>query len=380
MITLWHFHPIPSKASSSSACLNWPNPRRVVRIVLSIVLAAELHAAILPQQIEPNSSQADSSEGQAQPVARPKNVAGELFLAEKYQFGKGVPKDLAQSVYWYRKAADHGDPNAQVQLGYFYFKGIGVERDPIEAAKWFARAVGTGSPTAKLDLAVLYLRGTGVPRDPELALTFLNDLALKGDARAEAYLGIMYQNGFGVPQDHAIAEKWFAKSAKGNSPEGQFGMGVLYSNAPQHEHDFRKAADLLRRSAQAGYVPALHALGVLLLDHPEIAQNRPDEALSVLRRAAEAGSWRASASLGFLFRDGRAVSRDASETFRWLTIAIRQGGEEAETSLGKELARSRRFLTAEEQDRAAQNAQRWLADHPAPHTLFARADYDPHFQ
>ncbi|HUH64077.1 MAG TPA: tetratricopeptide repeat protein [Terracidiphilus sp.] len=343
------------------------------------MLAAATRPALPAQQDQSNSSQPDPPEKQAQSVARAKSVSDELRLAEKYEFGKGVPKDLAQSLYWYRKAADHGDPGAQIQLGYFYFKGIGVERDPAESARWFARAVGTGSPTAKLNLAVLYLRGVGVPRDPELALNFLDELARKGDTRAEAYLGIMYQNGFGVAQDQATAERWFLKAAKGNGPEGQFGMGVLFSVSPQHEHDYRKAIDFLRRSAHAGYIPAMHALGVLLIDHPEVAQNQPNEALTMLRRAAEAGSWRASASLGLLFRDGRAVPRDAAESLRWLTIAVRQGGADAETSLRWDLDRSRELLTSSDQQRMVQSAQSWLADHPAPSSLFARAGSGPQF-
>ena len=372
-------YPIPSASPSISARPRRPKLHRIGYVVLSMLLAAGSHSTLAAQGSEPAGSQQDPAEGQTQAAARPKSVADELRLAEKYQFGKGAPQDLAQSLYWYRKAADHGDPIAQVQLGFFYCKGIGVERDPVEAAKWFARAIGTGSPTAKLDLAVLYLRGTGVPHDTELALQFLDELARKGDTRAEAYLGIIYQNGYGVAPDPAAAEKWFLKAAKGNGPEGEFGMGVLYSATPQHEHDFHKAIEFMRRSAQAGYVPAMHSLGVLLLDHPEVPQGQPDEALTMLRRAAEAGCWRASAALALLFRDGRSVPQDAGESLRWLTIAVRQGGAEAESFLGSELTRSRRLLTVDKQDRVAQSAQIWLADHPAPNTLFAHIGSGPQF-
>ncbi len=379
MVDSWRFNARFFAPSSVSAPRHLAGPHRAWRVILSILLAAEMQTALPAQSPEQAGSQQDPVEGQSPSAVRPKSVADELQWAEKYQFGKGVPQDLAQSVYWYRKAADHGDPNAQVQLGYFYDKGIGVQRDPVESAKWFARAIGGGSPTAKLDLAVLYLRGTGVPHDPELALNFLDELARKGNARAEAYLGIMYQNGFGVPQDQSMAERWFLKAAKGNGPEGLFGMGVLYSASPHHEHDFGKAIEFMRRSAQAGYIPAMHALGVLLIDHPEIARKHNDEALSMLTRAAEAGSWRASAALGLLFRDGRCVSRDAGESLRWLTIAVGQGGPEAETSLGLQVARSRGLLTADEQNQVAQSAQSWLAEHPASSSLFVGAGSHPQF-
>ena len=87
-------------------------------------------------------------------------VQHELKLAGDYFAGRGVARDLKQSAFWYRKAADQGDPRAQVELGYFYLKGIGVNQDPTQAVRWFARAAASGSSLAKLDLATLYLKGT----------------------------------------------------------------------------------------------------------------------------------------------------------------------------------------------------------------------------
>ena len=78
----------------------------------------------------------------APPKTAEGNLKQELQLAGDYMAGRGVPRDLAQSAYWYRKAADQGLPAAQVQLGYFYLAGLGVERDAAQAAKWFERALG----------------------------------------------------------------------------------------------------------------------------------------------------------------------------------------------------------------------------------------------
>src|SRR5580698_1625541 len=89
-------------------------------------------------------------------------VQHELKLAGDYFAGRGVARDLKQSAFWYRKAADQGDPGAQVELGYFYINGIGVDQDPTQAVRWFARAAASGSSLAKLDLATLYLKGAGV--------------------------------------------------------------------------------------------------------------------------------------------------------------------------------------------------------------------------
>ena len=40
-----------------------------------------------------------------------------------------MPKDLAEAVKWYRKAADQGNPNGQLNLGVAYSNGDAVSED-----------------------------------------------------------------------------------------------------------------------------------------------------------------------------------------------------------------------------------------------------------
>lgn len=296
------------------------------------------------------------------------SVADEVRLARRFEQGNGLPRDPAQAAYWLRKAADHGDPEAQNELGYLYFRGEGVERDPEQSARWFMRAVGGGSQQAKLNLAVLYLAGLGVARDPNFARELLLQLADKHSAQAELYLGILYFNGLSVPQDRAVGEQWFRKAAKHKSPGGQFVMGTLYSGAPDHEHDLRKAADYLRQSSRAGYPPAMQALGVLLIKHPELEQKRLGDGLSLIKHAAEAGFWRASAALGILARDGHSGPPNLGKAFRWFTIALRQGGERAQRFLEQDLSHCRASLDADEQARFSMDAETWLLSHPVTDT------------
>ena len=100
-------------------------------------------------------------------------VKQELELAADYFVGRGVPKDLTQSAYWYRKAADQGNPAAQVYLGYMYSVGIGVPQDKAEAVRWYTRASSSNYPEAKVNLAAFYMRGDGVKQDLHEALRLL---------------------------------------------------------------------------------------------------------------------------------------------------------------------------------------------------------------
>jgi TPR repeat protein len=289
-------------------------------------------------------------------------VQDELKLARDYFAGRGVTRDVSQAVYWYRKAAEQGDPGAQVDLGYFYLAGIGVKPDAAQAVRWFQRASASGSRMGKLNLAVVYLRGEGVPRDMHVGLELLNELAKQDDPRAEAYLGLVYMLGTGVKQDPAAAEHWFEKAAKHHSPEGEYAMGSLYSVTDGHKHDLERAVSYLRQSSDAGYVPSKHSLGLILVKHPELPQGA-GEAAALLEAAATGGSWRSSVVLGILYRDGRGVPKDISVAYHWFTIAEKQGGEQTEAYLRNDLQSARAALSAEEQKRVELSAVQWAATH-----------------
>ena len=329
--------------------------------MLAAALTISLSAQIVPAM------------GASLPIDQPQNPAAakmqqqieqDVRMAGNFLFGKGVAKDPVRAAYWFRKAADLGDPAAQNEMGYLYVWGLGVDRDPSQAFKWFARSAGSGWQQAKLNLAVLYMRGIGVTKDAAFGRQLMTDLAQRGNARAQDYLGVMYLDGDGVAKDPRAAEEWFSRSAKSRNPEGEFAMGQLYSAAADHEHDYGKAAKYLRDSAKTGYVPAMYTLGVLLVKHPEVGRKGSGEAMTMLRRAAEAGTWQSSAMLGQMASQGQESPQDPREAFRWFTIAALQGGPTAQAKTNASLAQCRAALTAGEQDQEQRAAESWMRDHP----------------
>ena len=53
-------------------------------------------------------------------VAKQGNAKAQYNLGGMYYNGKGVRKDYAQAVQWYRKAAEQGHAKAQLNLGLMY--------------------------------------------------------------------------------------------------------------------------------------------------------------------------------------------------------------------------------------------------------------------
>ena len=86
-----------------------------------------------------------------------------------YMLGRGVEKDEAQAVQWFRKGAELGDEDARYWLGVCYYHGQGVEQDYAQAAQLYQKAAEQGHKEAQLALADCYEQGLGVPRDPSLA-------------------------------------------------------------------------------------------------------------------------------------------------------------------------------------------------------------------
>lgn len=107
-----------------------------------------------------------------------------------------------------RKAAEQGNPEAQLNLGSAYEYGNGVTKDSAEAAKWYLEAANQGETTAQFSLGLLYESGDGVPQNYVEAVRWYRKLAEQGDARGQFSLGAMYYNGLGVPQDYEEAYFW----------------------------------------------------------------------------------------------------------------------------------------------------------------------------
>jgi TPR repeat protein len=99
------------------------------------------------------------------PLAEAGDAVAQKGLAALYEYGRGVPKDLAAAVGWYRKAADQGEAGAQRELGVMYELGRGVRQDDAEAAKWFRQAAERADGEAQASLGEIYANGRGVEQD-----------------------------------------------------------------------------------------------------------------------------------------------------------------------------------------------------------------------
>ena len=61
-----------------------------------------------------------------------------------YGLGRGVPRDPQVALEWYQKAAEQGDALARYNLAERYERGKDVSKDLVEAFKWHSLAAEIG--------------------------------------------------------------------------------------------------------------------------------------------------------------------------------------------------------------------------------------------
>jgi hypothetical protein len=87
--------------------------------------------------------------------------------------GEGVKMDLAESMRWLRRAAEHGQPRAQWEVGCeSYGEKPDLAQDTI-AARWFRKSAEQLYPNGLLALGLCYRHGRGVPKDPIEGLAWI---------------------------------------------------------------------------------------------------------------------------------------------------------------------------------------------------------------
>lgn len=123
------------------------------------LFSLQAHADYVPQQQQSISSQAAQyahmSVADLQKAAKAGQPAAQFYLANHYQQGKEIPKDLKQAFTWFKSAADKGISAAQLNVGRMYADGIGVSKNEALARSYFEKAASHGDNRASFNLAVM---------------------------------------------------------------------------------------------------------------------------------------------------------------------------------------------------------------------------------
>jgi TPR repeat protein len=235
-------------------------------------------------------------------------------LAGYYESGRAVPKDQAEAIRWYRKAAELGDSVGQQRLARISQSGQGTAKDPFDASNWY-------------QLGTAYEEGRGAPKDPAEAARCYRKAADEGPGGGDRYqvlsqiaLGKLYAEGRGVRLDGFEAIKWYQKAADGGSVDALVGIAEVWS--------FGKGV-------------------------PE----NTSEAVKWYKQAAQKGNAVSKFNLGVFYSKGEGMPLDYVEAYKWYNLAAANGYGKA-TELRNSLAL---LMTREQIAAAQQRASDFLA-------------------
>ena len=146
-----------------------------------------------------------------QPQGKSSRLQADAALREQVRtLGQTAEQEGVRTL---RQKAEQGDADAQYSLGVSYRDGKGVDRDYAQAVTWWRKAAGQGHASAQAALGFMYASGQGISKDDAQAVEWYRRAADQGIARAQFNLGVMYSRGQGILQDYIEAHKWMNLAA-----------------------------------------------------------------------------------------------------------------------------------------------------------------------
>ena len=219
------------------------------------------------------------------------HVGAQVFMAEAYETGDGVARDLEKASIWRLLAAKAGDPDSLFRVGEIFERGEGLDVDPAEAAKHYSLAAAAG-------------RADAVER--------LEAMRAAGEPEATFFLAAMYEFGEGVEIDEGRAEGLYREAADAGLAKAANDLGGFYET----REEFAKAAAWYGKAGDAGFTLGFANLGALMLDGRGVAQDHA-EAARLFRLSAEGGDALGMYNYARLLGRGEGVARDLREAYYW---------------------------------------------------------------
>ncbi|MAZ34345.1 MULTISPECIES: SEL1-like repeat protein [Thalassospira] len=314
-------------------------------------------------------------------------------LGYLYAKGLGVPENPETAAEWFEQASENGSIAALYNLGVCYLNGWGVDQSDEMAVEYLRRASEANDPSAASVLAYLYLEGRGVKRDPSKSFEYNLRAARAGSVEAASALGYALGVGLGAERNIAESISWFEMAANEGDTYAQANLAMYFCHSSDlklfnrgwtmlmnacdqgdisakyqmtqilifgvahREPDYAAALDLAMDLAELSHPGGYHLIGVMY-EHGLGVPVDMVRSASWYERAARKGSANGQAALGRLYAIGSGVDQDNIMAYYWLRMSAPSAGSQA--------YREMEAVRARMNDRERQQADRYVADNPAP--------------
>ncbi|MBE6388728.1 MAG: sel1 repeat family protein [Lentisphaerae bacterium] len=316
-------------------------------------------------------------------AARQGDAVSQLALGGEFFYGKNRKANIALALYWFRKAADNGLPEAQYNFGLCLLKGWGCEKNPAAAFRYLQKAVDKQVDKAAVHYAELLFSGVDggsfgdellapVPPDKEKALEILRKASAGENVPAMLLLArylfmdapkhgkelyemlkiytakspdpdpealVIYaaciRSGIGgnIP-DPAEGVKILQRAAEKKHPEAMAQLAEMIFNGFGTVADKELAVKLCNQAIELDSSRAMTDMGQLKLAGFHTAHD-PDGAFILFRRAAEKNYPPAIRKLGDCYAMGIGTAKNHPEAMRCYHRAAESGDSQAMFRLGE---------------------------------------------
>jgi TPR repeat protein len=294
-----------------------------------LVLAADTIKRITLTLSEPRLTRAGQQAEAARADAMQRQAAAELLKREQAEAAR------VQAQQQLVANAEAGQPDAMVRLADMYENGRQVARDVNKAFALYQRAAATGHPAGMGGLGAMYLNGWGTPRNAPVAEGWLRKAAMAGDGRGMNGLANLYEAGAGgLSLDRTLALDWKLRAAEAGNLRAIANMGERYVDGDGVTRDRVKGLALLRRAAEAGSADAMTTLATCYRMGKGVVEDIP-QALVLYRKAAELGDGSAMNELGAAYASAdMGLPKDERMAASWFRKGAEAGDGRAMANFG----------------------------------------------
>lgn len=169
---------------------------------------------------------------------------------------RGVEKNHARAVGYFRRAADAGNLDAQCYLASCYMNGKGITADLTEAIWLYQITADSGSARAQNRLELRFEEVRGVENDIAKAVAHYRKATDVGNVAALCDLGLCCLEGKGVIADRTEAIRLYQLAANSGCPRALNRVGECFEKAAELKKNLRKAVERYRRAADMGHLDA----------------------------------------------------------------------------------------------------------------------------
>jgi len=270
------------------------------------------------------------------------NANAQLLLGNIYEHGlrdynttKSVKKDLARAKAMYSLAAQNGLPTAQYQLAQMYASDLfnptnnnQIQAKDLQIAyRLYASAAKAGIKKAKLFLAFFYA-ARNEPKDKhKQAYEIATKFAGMRNHDAKLLLAILCDRGIGVYKSHRAALRIYRSLAKDNNVLANFMLGTYYYLNNQHD---KRAEIYLAKAAEHNIAYAQYNLAIIAKNNHQL----DNSFVFLLNKIADRGFNKALLLLGDYYLIDDNDSSAMQKAVHFYQKLVKKQDQDAELRLG----------------------------------------------